>query len=207
VNAAFFGPGHPFTNFATTIVNCEFNNNVARGDQTQHDALFGGPAAGLNFALGGGALVACMNGSLDVVDSSFSGNIAENGDGGAILNGRSEAQNVFFTGADVFDVRTTIVNSTFVGNQAPRGNGGAIASLPGALFTIAARTVANTTLSATSSEFEEHSAGGNGGAIYLHASTATIRSNEYEGNRAALGNSIYGVGSIINVRTTSPVIK
>ena len=40
-----------------------------------------------------------MNGYLDVVDSWFRDNIAENGDGGAILNGRSEAQNALSTGA------------------------------------------------------------------------------------------------------------
>jgi len=49
--------------------------------------------------------------------------------------------------------------------------------------------------------------GGNGGAIYLAASTATIKANEYEENHAALGRSKYGVGSIINGRTTSPFIK
>ncbi len=55
VNAAFFGPSHVFTRFRTTITNCEFSNNVAQGDQLKHDGLFGGPAAGINFALGGGA--------------------------------------------------------------------------------------------------------------------------------------------------------
>jgi predicted outer membrane repeat protein len=207
VNAAFFGPSHTFTTFGTTVSHCEFIHNVARGDQAQHDALFGGPAAGLDFALGGGALVAYMNGYLNVVDSSFRDNIAENGDGGAILNGRSEGQNVFSTGVDAFDVRTTVVNSTFVGNTAPAGNGGAIASLPGFVLSVPARTVANTTLSATRSTFEENSAGGNGGAIYLEASTATIRRNAYEDNQAGLGHSIYGVGSIINGSSASPVIK
>ena len=206
-NAAFFGPSHVFITFATTISNCEFSNNVARGDQVAHDAFSGGPAAGVNFPLGGGALVAYMNGYLNVADSWFRDNIAENGDGGAILNGRAEARNIFSTGADAFDVRTTIVDSTFVGNQAPRGNGGAIASLPGAVLSIPTRTVANTTLSATSSSFEENSAMGYGGAIYLDASTATIKANEYEENHAALGESIYGVGSIINGRSTSPFIK
>ena len=206
VNAAYFGPGHVFTKFATTISNCQFSHNVAQGDRAQHDALFGGPSAGLNFAMGGGALLAYMNGYLNVVDSTFRDNVAENGDGGAILNGGAEAQNVFATGADAFDVLTTVVNSTFVGNEAA-GNGGAIASLPGALLTIATRTVANTTVSATSSNFKDNSAAGNGGAIYLGASTATISNNAYEKNHAALGNSLYGVHSIINGSSTSPVIQ
>jgi len=82
-----------------------------------------------------------------------------------------------------------------------------VSSLPGSVLSIPARTVANTTLFANSSTFEENSAGGNGGAIYLAASTATIKANEYEENHAALGRSIYGVGSIINGRTTSPFMK
>jgi predicted outer membrane repeat protein len=192
---------------AFTITNCEFTNNDARGDQLAHDGFLGGPAAGVNFALGGGARVAYMNGYLNVVDSWFRDNIAENGDGGAILNGRAEAQDLLSTGADVFDVRTTVVNSTFIGNEAPAGNGGAIASLPGLVLSIPTRTVANTTLSATSSHFKGNSAGGNGGAIYLDASTATITSNAYKANRAFLGRSIYGVDSLINGSSTSPFIK
>jgi hypothetical protein len=206
-NAVFFGPLHVFIKFATTISSCEFSNNVARGDQAAHDAFAGGPAAGLNLALGGGALVAYMNGYLNVVDSWFRDNVAENGDGGAILNGRSEAQNALSTGAVAFDVRTTVVNSTFIGNTALTGNGGAIASLPGSILSIPERTVANTTLSAISSDFKANSAGRDGGAIYLDASTATFKTNAYAGNQAALGKSIYGIGSVINGSSTSPVIK
>jgi predicted outer membrane repeat protein len=207
VNAALFGPGHVFTKFATTIVNCEFENNVAQGDQAKHDALFGGPAAGINFALGGGALVAYMNGYLQVVDSWFRDNTAENGDGGAILNGRSEARHILSTQADAFDVATTIVGSTFVGNRALMGNGGAIASLPGSVLNIPERTVANTTLSAIASRFDENVAAGDGGAIYLDASTATFSANVYAENQAAEGNSIFGIGSIINGSSSSPFIK
>jgi len=67
--------------------------------------------------------------------------------------------------------------------------------------------VANTTLFVTSSTLEENAAGGNGGAIYLDASTATIKANEYEENHAALGDSIYGVGSLINGSSISPFIR
>jgi predicted outer membrane repeat protein len=207
VNAAFFGPSHVFTKFGTTITNCEFSANVARGDQLKHDALFGGPTAGINFALGGGALVAYMNGYLNVADSWFHDNIAENGDGGAVLNGRSEAHNILSSGADAFDVGTTVVNSTFAGNKAMTGNGGAIASLPGSVLSIPERTVANTAVAVMSSTFEENSAEGYGGAIYLDASTATLNANGYEGNTAALGKSIYGVASIINGSSSSPYMK
>ncbi|MCU1384652.1 MAG: exported protein of unknown function [Acidobacteria bacterium] len=207
VNAAFFGRSHVFTKFATTITHCEFNHNVAQGDQVTHDGLQGGLAAGINFALGGGALVAYMNGYLNVVDSRFRDNIAEHGDGGAILNGRSEAQNLLSSGADAFDVGTIVVGSTFVGNKAVTGNGGAIASLPGLMFSIPDRTVANTTLSVISSYFKDDSAEGDGGAIYLDASSATLKANAYAGNHAAVGKSICGIDSVINGSSTSPVIK
>jgi hypothetical protein len=207
VNAAFFGASHLFTKFATTITNCEFENNVAQGDQLKHDELFGGPAAGINFALGGGALVAYMNGYLQVVDSRFRDNTAENGDGGAILNGRSEARHILSTEADAFDVATTIAGSTFVGNRAVIGNGGAIASLPGSVLSIPERTVANTTLSATASRFAKNFAAGDGGAIYLDASTATLRADVYAENQASQGKSIFGIGSIINGSSSSPFIK
>jgi predicted outer membrane repeat protein len=134
-------------------------------------------------------------------------NIAENGDGGAILNGRAEAKNPFSTGVDAFDVGTTIINSTFVGNTATTGNGGAIASLPGSVLSIPVRTVANTTLSTTSSSFTENSAEVYGGAIYLATSTAALNGNTYHRNKAALGTSIYGVGSIINGDSSSPFLK
>jgi hypothetical protein len=168
--------------------------------------VFGGPAFGINFAIGGGALLAYMNGYLDVSDSRFRNNVVLAGDGGAVLNGRSEAQNVFGSGADAFEVRTTISGSTFTGNVSP-ANGGAVASLPGLIYTVAGRTVASTAVSVTGSIFTKNSAAGNGGAIYLDRSTATIRSNTYGGNHASLGSSFYGVDSIVNGDPTSPVIQ
>ena len=39
--------------------------------------------------------------------------------------------------------------------------------------------------------------------IYLDASSATLKSNDYAGNEAALGESIYGIGSTIDGRSTS----
>ena len=206
VNAAFFGPSHVFTKFTTTISNCQFNGNIAQGDQAVHDSIFGGPPAGINFALGGGALVTYMNGYLNVSDSSFNKNTAQNGDGGAILNGASAAQNPFGTGADAYDVRTTVANCTFIGNAAPGGNGGGIASLPETVFSIPARTVANTTLNVAGSALHDNSAGGNGGALYLNASTATLNGNVSGGNHASLGKAIYGLNSVINGSSASPVI-
>jgi hypothetical protein len=75
------------------------------------------------------------------------------------------------------------------------------------VLSVPERTVANTTLSAFSTNFKENAAGGDGGAVYLDASTATLNGNAYAGNRAALGKSIYGIDSIINGSSTSPYIK
>jgi len=206
-SAALSRPRHGFVKLATTISHCEFNGNIARGDQVAHDGMVGGLAAGLNFGLGGGALLAYMNGYLNVADSSFRDNVAENGDGGAILNGRSEAQHPLSTDAVAFDVQTVVVNSIFVGNKALTGNGGAIASLPGAMLSIPERTVTNTTLSATASTFKGNSARGDGGAVYLDTSNATLSSNASTENHAASGESTYGVDSIINGSAMSPFIR
>lgn len=205
-NATYFGAASPFTKFGTTVSNCDFNENKTLGDIAAHEAIFGGPSQGLNFAFGGGALVAYMNGFLDVVDSRFRNNVVLGGDGGAILNGDSEAQNVFLSGADAFVVRTTVSGSTFIGNSA-QGNGGAVASLPGSILKIQERTVASTTVSVTSSNFATNSAAGSGGAIYLERSTATIGPNTFGGNTARQGPSLYGLESVINGDSTSPVIQ
>ena len=44
-------------------------------------------------------------------------------------------------------------------------------------------------------------------AQYIWMRPLTIKANEYEENHAALGQSIYGVGSTINGSSTSPFIK
>jgi len=196
VNGTFKIP--TFTKFGTTVTNCDFINNRTLGDQAAHDAaLGGGISIGLNFAFGGGALVAYMNGYLDVIGSRFQNNVALGGDGGAILNGRSEAENVFGSGADAFEVRTTVSGCTFRGNQSA-GNGGAVASMPGLLYNLTERTVASTAVSVTGSIFSKNSAASNGGAIYLDRSTATVGSNTYGGNAASKGPTLYGVDSVIN---------
>ena len=195
VNGTFRIP--TFTKFGTTVTNCDFINNQTLGDQAAHDSALGGISTGLNFAFGGGALVAYMNGYLDVIGSRFMNNVALGGDGGAILNGRSEAENVFGSKADAFEVRTTISGCTFRGNQSA-GNGGAVASMPGLLYTLDERTVASTAVSVTGSIFGKNSAAGNGGGIYLDRSTATVGSNTYGGNQATKGPSLYGVDSVIN---------
>src|SRR5262249_26990188 len=114
---------------------------------------------------------------------------------------------VFGSGANAFEVRTTISGCTFRGNQSPRGNGGAVASVPGLIYSIPERTVASTAVSVTRSTFARHRAGGDGGGIYLDSSTATSGSNTYGGNQATEGPSLSGTHSIINGDPTSPVIQ
>lgn len=206
-NAVLFGPNQLFEKFTTSISNCVFSNNVAQGNQSIHDTFLGGLSAGFDWALGGGALVAYMNGYMRVTTSRFINNVAQNGDGGAILNGRSAGFDLLGTGVDAFTVNTTVSTSAFAGNQAPNGNGGAIASLPEFAFSIPERTVGSTMLSVTTSAFLGNSAGGDGGALYLNDSTATINRNAYNSNTAVLGNSIYGLDSIINGSSTSPYIQ
>ena len=75
------------------------------------------------------------------------------------------------------------------------GNGGAIASL------------ANTTLSTTVSTFKGNSAHGDGGAVYLGASNATLNGNAAAENHAASGESTYGIDSIVNGSAISPFLR
>jgi hypothetical protein len=193
--------------YATTIANCEFDGNVADGNQTIHDTeMFGGPdLSGIDFALGGGAIVTYMNGYTNVSNSTFNNNQALNGDGGAILNGRSANAGGF--GAFAYDVQTTVSNSTFSGNSAPAGNGGAIASLrdPRTNFQIAARE--NTRLVVNNSTFQKNSAGLNGGGLYFNYSTANFAKNSFTANTAGGSpNAIYGLDSLINGTLISPYI-
>ena len=176
--------------------------------------MFGGPAiSGIDFPLGGGALVSYLNGLLIVHDSKFLNNRTENGPGGAILNGFSSGVNIIGTGAVAFEASTQVTNSTFFCNSADQtsnvglnilGNGGAIASLPGTFFNIPQQNVGSLRVTVKDSEFKENFAGGNGGAIYLNTSTAQLKNNEFNNNVATLnGNNVFEVNSIINGDPTS----
>ena len=148
-----------------------------------------------NYAIEGGALVTYMNGYLNVSNSSFNKNIARNGDGGAILNGRAGAHGGGFQ-VIAYDVGTTVTNSRFVGNSAPAGNGGAIASLQDNYFLSGDKS--NYRLTVTDSDVHANDAGGNGGGIYLNVSTATLTNNNLGGNHAAIGRAIYASQSRLN---------
>jgi len=209
VNAQLYGPNSSFTKYSTTISGSSFINNVAQGNKAIHDGIFGGPAAsGVDFPLGGGALVSYINGILHVRDSKFVNNRTDNGPGGAIVNGSSAGVNILGTGAVAFEASTKVENSTFfcssakqTSNVAPNllGNGGAFASLPGTFFNIPQQNVGSLRVRIENSKFEDSSAGGNGGAIYLNTTTARLKHNEFKNNFAILnGNNIFEVNSVIN---------
>lgn len=197
VNTLFGGPN----SYVTTVSNSIFTNNVAEGDLAAHQALnnmFSGGGLDINFARGGGALVSYMTGHLIVNNSIFTGNIAESGDGGAILNGGSLTTAGGFPFAASAE---TIVNqSVFIGNRTLDGNGGTIAStsLLGLLDPNTSQ-FANK-LQVNFSKFVGNEASRNGGAFYLSGTTANIYKNLFFGNDNAQsqGDQIYGANSKID---------
>jgi len=164
---------------SVTINNAVFSDNKATGAVTA-------------ISLGGGAInsYATAKGSLTVTGGSFTNNITEQGDGGAIciFNGTDNSiSNVTFTGnkaekgyggainyavaglpvgKDVFDSKLSVAGCTFTGNSA--GNGGAIATSAadwksGETIIVTADATLNITGTTT---FTGNSASSNGGAIF-----------------------------------------
>lgn len=200
--------GLPFTPFTTFISKCKFSHNVAQGNENLRGMIFGGPAlSGAQFPIGGGAISVYINGYLNVADSTFHKNVAQNSNGGAIVNGAAAGENIAFSGADGFIAQTKVKNCKFEENISPTENGGAIASLPSFFFSSLPITVNSTSLFVKESKFKKNVAGLNGGAIYLDFSTAKLKKNRYIDNFAAVGLSIFGINSNINGDTTSPFIR
>ena len=142
-----------------------------------------------NRAISGGAIYEAQ-GTLSVVNSNFSGNIAGiGGDGGAILNGSgslSVIDSVFNNnsavnggGAIAITSGTSIINSTFSGNSAPLG--GAIEN-----------SLANLTVGHC--VFDNNSSNADGGAIASFGST-NIFNSTFSNNKApgasSLGGAVY----------------
>jgi hypothetical protein len=179
--------------FATTITDSSFLGNTCEADPAAHTALDNFlHTRGLDFAYGGGALVAYMNGFLNVDHDLFVGNETLNGDGGAILNGNASAN---LAGISAYDVTTNVTDSIFLGNRAVNGNGGAIASESDNLSPDS--TVASTVLSVTGSAFLGNQASGDGGAISLDSTTASLLADSYFFNVAALGDDVHSHKSIV----------
>lgn len=185
--------------FATTVSQSSFVGNVCLADPAAHATLnnFVG-VPGLNFASGGGALVAYMNGYLNVDHDDFVHNVTMNGDGGAILNGYASAN---FFGISAFAVQTQVTSSVFEGNQAPNGKGGAIASESDGKSPTS--TSAATILTVARSDFDGNEAVlGNG--IYFADSTAMIVNSEFARNTASsgIGDGVFGTNSQVNGLST-----
>jgi predicted outer membrane repeat protein len=178
-------------NFATTITRSTFTNNVCDGSQSIHDTFF--PFPGISFARGGGALVCYINGFLNVDSCTFTNNVTLEADGGAILNGDASDNSPPLT---AFAVTTKVTNSLFVDNQAPHGNGGAIASESDHL--VPGVPASATSLAVSGSIFTLNSSFGNGGAIYLDTSTASIVNNLFAINDGNQGDAIFGIASNVN---------
>jgi len=162
-------------------------------------------------------------GTLTVTNSTFSGNNASYGDGGAIYNnyGTLTVTNSTLSGngADTSGGAiynnygtVTVTNSTFSGNNAD--NGGGILNNDGTL------TVANTifsdnsarnprggiynigTLTVTNSTFAGNSAGAAGGGICNSSSTLTVTNSTFASNSAGIGGGIYNSGTLTVTNST-----
>ena len=171
----------PATHFQAVFVDCSFRDNLCVASPQLHDAVLGGPGiSGINFALGGGALVSYID-SLAVCDKCvFEHNISW-ADGGAILNGNSAARNIF----DVYDVTlydasTVATNCEFRCNRA-YGDGGAIASKPSDYAFMPPLTVpvGATVINVSNGCFEGNHASGLGEDIYASHSTGSLVCNKY----------------------------
>jgi predicted outer membrane repeat protein len=177
--------------FATTIENCIFKKNLTLGSLELHNVLLGGPSQGIDFPLGGGAVVCYINGILKINNSKFKNNEARNSDGGAILNGRSALRSFQGTELSGFSVNTTIKKCDFIANKAV--NGGAIASKPSTYPFIPPLPITSndTVLNVKRSLFKKNKAILKGGAIYLDRTTANLQNNCFERNKATEGQNIY----------------
>jgi CSLREA domain-containing protein len=128
--------------------------------------LYGLTIANGNSPAAGGGINA-LGGTLTVTNSTFSGNTANNTDGGAI----------FFTNAGTL----TVTNSTFSGNTA--GSGGAI-------FT-------NTDmLTVTNSTFSGNTANIGGGIQFNNIGTMTVSNSIFSGNSAPGSGDIFSVATV-----------
>ena len=196
------------------IINQAFVTNLTVKNLT----FTGGSAAGCNGACGGGA-ISNPNGSLTVIDCTFSGNIATGAalgppPAGAILSGGP----------------LPVTGSTFTNNQARSGNGGAIwagsatiantrfsnnastgtagaqpAGLGGALYMAPGPNGSALSMQITGSSFTGNTAGNVGGAIYKAASTnvhsLVVANSTFSGNSAQVNGGALALGSTFGIGT------
>lgn len=194
IASAFQRPPVPLITFQTTINNCKFENNTAFGNINYHDTLLGGPTAGIDFPLGGGAVVTYLNGLNYIDKTCFINNKSENSDGGAFLNGRAAASSPLgIQGLVAFDVDSKVFNSEFIENFALRGSGGAIASEPSTYPFIPPLNIpiSATQLTVKNTKFIKNKSTFAGGAIYINDSLAYLKNNCYKDNRGHPCNDVF----------------
>lgn len=197
--ATILNPPARLTLFPTTVKNTTFCNNVTAGNLQYHDTILGGPAAGIDFPLGGGAIVCYLNGILNVDQCTFLNNEAQNGYGGAILNGRSAALNPLGAQTTVVSAQTTVNQSKFVNNRAFTGLGSSIASLPSTfVFTPPVITpISSIVLTVTNSKFKSSlcPCSSTESIIYINKSTASLCHNCF--NDRNIINPIQTIDSVV----------
>ncbi len=155
-----------------TVSNCEFINNIVPAD-----------------SYGGGAICMQVRGNLFIDNCTFTNNISNDADGGAVLF-------ITFNSAlgDGFGIMN-VTNSTFTGNSvifpgAPTSNGGAIAFSGQAGVTTCNATINNNT-------FINNTADGLGGAIVVNnspnLSIPQIHFNRFYNNTSAASSLSSGL--------------
>jgi hypothetical protein len=111
---------------AVNVNDSTFSNNVTAGNKELSDEIdMSLPGGVIRSHQGGGAISVYRDGILSVHNSTFANNVAQRGDGGALLNGKSKQ----LIGPNVENSVTTITDSKFLNNFALFGNGGAMANI------------------------------------------------------------------------------
>jgi|GEM_PF-3395149 len=181
-----------------------FSGNIAEGSQAANDKwtnLFTGPTFGAFVAPGGGAVESIWNSQVNISNSVFTGNLALNGDGGAIKNGGGH----MYLGDPSFITASAssmnLSNDTIIGNIALKGNGGGVANerdvqdiLPSAV---------DSQLSISKSTFSLDSANQDGGAVYSDNSSLNAHGNTMLLNTAHQGSEIAALNSTVNGESSS----
>jgi hypothetical protein len=137
-------------------------------------------------------------GSLAIVNSTVSGNSADQDGGGIsnlngsliIVNSTLSGNSADFDGSGVsnFNGSLIIVNSTLSGNTAG-DDGGGISNYTGSV------TIVNSTLSG-------NSAAGDGGGVSNHTGSVTIANSTLSGNSSILGGGVFNDSTLIMSQST-----
>ena len=177
--------------------------NISGSEFTNNSVNYDSASA----AVAGGAVYTNGAAAGTILDTSFTGNKAENangsGNGGAVkvqFGGTSTIENCVFTAnvADIggaislqantgFDNDVTVIGCTFTDNKANQA-GGAISCL---------QNVGSSALTVKDSTFTDNTADIVGGSIYLDdLSTVSLSGSNFTDNNASKGGAIYALGDL-----------